>query len=122
MLKCSQLETDIENIVTDYPDYIIFEDLLDVLSKKYSTNNKVLKRILYKNASKYYYTSGFINGKRISSQNFVITSKRVFTKAFKQIESSLDYELSFEEKNKIINYLEFLMRRNDYESISNFGC
>ena len=101
---------------TEYTDdMIIFDNLLGQIAKENDLLLKDLKSILYQNKSKYYETSGYINGKRISLQNLIGTFKKIIKKIFVEIEKTIDYELSYEEKLKILDIIEFNMRiKNEF--------
>ena len=107
MLTCTKLESQIEYYYLEFlSEVVIFDDILEQIATDNYTTVKELKNILYYNKSKYHGTKGFIDGNRISNSNLSITSKRLFKKIFNNIEKSLDYKLDFEEKMKVLEYIE----------------
>jgi len=113
MITCTKLEEQIKKQLEQKEDMIIFDNLLSQIAKENALKLKDLKSILYHNKSEYYETSGYIDGKRISIQNLINTFKNIIKKIFREIEDSIDYKLSYDEKIKILNLIEFNMRFNN---------
>ena len=110
MINCTKLENEIRDQLIDKNDYIIFNNILLQIAEENNITLKDIKSILYQNKSKFYETSGYINGKRISLQNLIITFKKLIKRIFQEVENSIDYELTYEEKIKILKYIEYNMR------------
>ncbi len=110
MINNVVIEKLIEDELKKESDYILFDELLEKIAKDNGIKIKKIKSVLYQNNSKYYETSGYIDGKRVSIQNFILSSKKIFRKIFHQIETNMNCKLSFSEKIKIIMYMEFIMR------------
>jgi len=114
MLSCKNLEKQIEDqLELDEDDLIIFDNLLSQIAQENGLELKDLKSILYQKKSKYYETSGYINGKRISLQNLIMTFKKIIKKIFKEVELSMGHPLSYKEKISILQFVEYNMRMED---------
>ena len=119
MITCTDLEEQIKDQIDqtnqsndEQNDVIIFDNLLLQIANENGLMLKDLKGILYHNKSGYYETSGYISGKRMSLQNLIGTFKKIIKKIFIDIEKSLDYKLTYNEKLKVLHYIEYNMRVN----------
>jgi len=88
MFTYDELEKLIDDHLWGKKEFVIFQQILEKISKETDIPVKELKLMLYHNKSKYYNTTGYINGNKISIQNFIITSKKKIKKIFFQFKQS----------------------------------
>ncbi len=107
MITINELENKIESLLEFNSDFIILEHLLDLISSEEDIPKKELKSLLYQNKSKFYEVIGYIDGKRLSLQNAIFTSKSIVSKIIKKIERVYQEELTFEEKLKVLDFIKY---------------